>query len=123
MQHAFDLTTPAADLDALQVLHVVRQHPGREHAVSMHEIERQTGIPARQVQTLVKLLVEERHLPIGTATRRPWGYYWIVTDSERREVRNHLMRRALSTLKHARALDADEVVAPLVGQLELAVEE
>lgn len=122
-QDAFRFTTPDEDIDALRVMHLVREHAGRENAISMHEIERLTEIPARQVQALVKLLVEERAMPIGTTTRRPFGYYWIVNEGERRDCRNHLLRRALSTLRHAKAFDTDAIVAPLVGQLEIAVEE
>lgn len=122
-QDAFQFTSPEEDLQAMQVLHLVRAYEGRENAISMHHIEVLTGIRARQVQSLVKRLVEERGLPIGTTTRAPFGYYWIVNEHERRDCRNHLLRRALSTLRHAKAFDSDAIVAPLVGQLEIAVEE
>jgi hypothetical protein len=121
MQNAFNFTSSAEDQDALRVLHVVRQRLGKENAISMHELERQLEIPARQIQMIVKLLVEERNFPVGTSTRRPYGYYWITSECERRECRNHLIRRALSTLRHAQAFDRDSIVAPLVGQLELTV--
>lgn len=121
IQQQLELTAPAEDLEVLRVMHLVRQHEGRAAAISMHEIERLTGIPARSIQSIVKLLVEERHLPIGTSTSKPFGYFWIVTEGERRECRNHLLRRALSTLRHAQALDSEAVVGPLVGQLELTV--
>jgi hypothetical protein len=85
----------------------------------MHEIARETKTNTRLIQAIVKFLVEERHLPIGTAPSKPYGYFWIETMDERRTVRNHFVRRALSNLQHARAYDSDSIVAPLVGQIEM----
>jgi hypothetical protein len=42
---------------------------------------------------------------------------------ERRAVRNSFIRRGVSTLAHARAFDDSQLVAPIVGQLELALKE
>lgn len=101
------------------VLAVISRHRGRARAVSMKEVARVTGVNERTVQSIVKQLVEEKHWPIGTATSAPYGYFMIENEAERRAVRNHLVRRALSTLEHARAFDSDEIVAPLIGQLTL----
>ncbi|MGA7617019.1 MAG: hypothetical protein WBX15_17750 [Thermoanaerobaculia bacterium] len=108
---------------AVSVVKIIWRRLGRASAISMHAIRRQTGIPTREIQSIVKWLVEERSLPIGTSPARPWGYYWISTEDERRKVRNHFIRRALSTLEHAKAYDRDSIVAPLVGQLKLISEE
>lgn len=102
-----------------QVLAIIRPHRGRDAAISMHSICASTGISTRVVQAIVKFLVEERHLPIGTAVSKPYGYFWIETMEERRSVRNHFVRRALSNLDHAKAYDSDSIVAPIVGQIEM----
>jgi hypothetical protein len=105
------------------VLFLIRKCKGRAAALSMHAIAEATKIPTRDIQAIVKVLVEERHLPIGTAVTKPIGYFWIETDQERRAVRNHFIRRGVSTLAHARAYDDQQLVAPIVGQLELALKE
>jgi hypothetical protein len=104
---------------ARTIARIVREHRGRANAIDMHEISRLTSIPTREVQTLVKILVEQHSQPIGTSTRRPFGYFWIATNDERREVRDHFVRRALSNLEHARAFDRDGIAAKYLGQLEL----
>lgn len=102
-----------------RILEIVHAHRGRAAAVSMHAIAAETGIDTRSIQAIVKFLVEERHLPIGTATAPPYGYYQIVNLAERREVRNQFVRRALSNLQHAKAYDCDSIVGPLMEQLEM----
>ena len=100
------------------VLAAIKPCRGREAAISMHEIAARTGLHTRDIQAIVKFLVEERHVPIGTATTKPFGYFWITTMDERRSVRDHFIRRALSNLEHARAYDKDSIVGPLVGQIK-----
>lgn len=99
----------------------VRRCRGRAAAVSMHVIAEETGISTRDIQAFVKFLVEERRVPIGTNTGKPYGYFWIVTEEERRSVRNQFIRRGVSNLDHARAFDDQQIVGPIVGQLELAL--
>jgi hypothetical protein len=106
-----------------RVLRLLRRHIGAGQAIRAAAVVEELGLtggdPARDVQTIVKFLVEERYLPIGTLPRPPYGYFWIETNDERRAVRDHLVRRAISILIHARAFDTDSIVAPLLGQLEL----
>jgi hypothetical protein len=104
----------------LRVSHLIEQHRGRTSAISMHRIAEVTGLQTRLIQAIVKFLVEERHMPIGTAMSKPFGYFILETDDERRRVRDHFVRRAVSNLEHARAYDSDSIVAPILGQLELA---
>jgi hypothetical protein len=101
-----------------RVLAEIAPRRGREAAITMHEIAERTGFGTRLIQSVVKFLVEERHEPIGTATTRPFGYFVIQTDEERRAVRNHFVRRALSNLEHAKAYDTESIVGPLVGQIQ-----
>lgn len=106
---------------AVAVLTRIRRAKGRAAAVSMHAIAEETEIAPRDIQAIVKALVEERHLPIGTLWKKPYGYFWIATKEELREVRNQFIRRGASTLAHARAYDNEQLVGPIVGQLELAL--
>jgi hypothetical protein len=116
--------SPAEDrTKVFAVFKLIRERRGRERAISMHVISGLTEITTREIQAIVKYLVEERHRPIGSSMGRPFGYFWITSEQERRSVRNHFVRRALSTLQHAKAYDADAIVAPIVGQLELLVSE
>lgn len=112
------------DLD--RVRRIIEGRRGRNAAISMEEIYLRTGIGDRRgrlIQEIVKRLVEDEHLPIGTSARPPYGYFWIVTEAERRECRNHFMRRAISILEHAKAYDSDSIVGPLVGQLRIELGE
>jgi len=106
-----------------RLLRLLRSHRGTQMAVRAVAIVEQLGMtgrdPERDVQAVIKFLVEERHVPIGTLPRPPYGYFWITTEAERRFVRGHLVRRAHSILVHARAYDSDSIVGPLVGQIEL----
>lgn len=111
----------AARRKAVAILSRIRKCKGRAAALSMHVIAKDTLVSARDIQAIVKALVEEKHLPIGTAFSKPFGYFWIVTDDERRAVRNSLIRRGVSTLEHAHHYDDDQLVGPIVGQLELAL--
>lgn len=102
---------------------IIKGHHGRAAAISMHRISEVTGVQPRLIQAIVKFLVEERLLPIGTSTSKPFGYFWIETDEERRAVRDQFVRRAVSILQHAKAYDSQSIIGPLIGQLELSLEE
>jgi len=101
----------------------LRPLKGRAAAISMHAIAAETEISTRDIQAIVKYLVEERHFPIGTAMSEPRGYFWIASEAERRAVRNHFIRRGRSVLEHARAYDSEDIVGPLLGQLDLVFKE
>lgn len=100
-------------------LTLLRNRRGRASAVCVDDLAAAVDLDGRRVQQIVKHLVEAHQMPIGTNTVEPFGYYWIETDAERRDVRDGLVRRALSTLRRARAYDKSGWVASLVGQAEL----
>jgi len=118
-QLALDLVAPADVKDVERVLAIIGRRIGRANAISMHYIAREIGIGARDVQAIVKFLVEERQQPIGTATSKPFGYYMIESQDELRENYQHFVRRGVSNLKHARAYNQASIVGPIVGQLEI----
>lgn len=124
-QLSFDLTTKhSRDRVAIAVvLEQIRRHAGRENPITMHTIAAVAHVSARDVQAIVKFLVEERSYPIGTATSRPFGYYMIRTPDELRRNYAHFVRRGVSNLKHANAFKKGSIVGPIVGQLELEIDE
>jgi hypothetical protein len=105
-----------------RVLAVIRIHVGRDRAISMHAIAEQLRISTRDIQDIVKFLVEERSWPIGSATSKPFGYYLIRNEDELRQNYQHFVRRGVSNLRHARAYKKASIVGPIVGQLEIEVE-
>lgn len=119
-QLALDLTLKLSDRQkAAKVLGIIRRHVGRANAVSMHSIADAVGISARDVQAIVKFLVEERECAIGTSTARPFGYYSIRGLAELETNYRHFIRRGLSNIKHARAYMKPATLGPIVGQLEI----
>lgn len=122
-QLQIEFGSPEERRQVAAVLGVIRLRRGRAAAISMHEIAARTGVPERTIQAIVKFLVEERQLGIGTSPTKPFGYFMLASEAERRACRNHFIRRALSTLEHAKAFDQDGIVAPLVGQARLALED
>jgi len=98
---------------------MIRPRQGRDRAITMHEIAEATGMSTREVQAAVKSLVEDFHVPIGTAMQRPFGYFFIRDNDERRRCRDHFIRRAMSNLNRAKAYDSAAIVAPLIGQIKL----
>ncbi len=122
-QLAFDITTRGSKDRAriARVLAMIIRHVGRESAVSMHAITAATEIPTRDVQAIVKFLVEERGKAIGTATSKPFGYYMIRSLDELQDNYRHFIRRGVSNLKHARAFNRASAIGPIVGQLEIEI--
>ncbi|MBM4395621.1 MAG: hypothetical protein FJ087_08020 [Deltaproteobacteria bacterium] len=117
----FEVLAPVGQLspEEGEVLVRLSLHRGRAEAIGLAELARLTDLEPRRVQQVVKHLVELHQVPIGTATRRPCGYYIIESDRERRETRDSHVRRALSTLRRARAYDKGGWVYELVGQVEM----
>lgn len=92
---------------------------GRDRAVQVREIARRTGIDERRVRDIVKDLVERHHLPIGSTSGHPGGYYTITDQAELRAVRCSLIRRAVSILNRAKVYDKAGWVSEMAGQLAL----
>lgn len=119
-QLALDLTLKLSDRQkAARVLAMVRRNVGRANAVTMHAIAAEVGISPRDVQAIVKFLVEERGCAIGTGTSAPFGYYLIRDLSELTENYRHFIRRGLSNIKHARAYYKASILGEIVGQLTI----
>ncbi|MCU1349509.1 MAG: hypothetical protein JWO56_2539 [Acidobacteria bacterium] len=116
----FDLSIGSADRSHMAaLLAILRKHVGRANAISKDEIERLTEIAGRDVQAIVKFLVEERSYPIGTAWSAPFGYYLIRDEHELALNFKQFLRRGVSNLRHAHAFNRSSLIAPIVGQLEL----
>lgn len=92
--------------DQARVLRIVEQHRGRGNAIPLPEVSRRTGIPMRQLQTVVKAMVEELCIPIGTSSSssKP-GWYLCETREDLDYNREHFTKRGASMMDRARAFD------------------
>jgi transcription initiation factor IIE alpha subunit len=124
-RYGIDVLLPTGLLSAEEdaILRVLAGRKGKHHAVTVEEIAKETRIEARRVRQVVKHLVEEHQVPIGTSTKSPFGYYILEGDEERREVAKGLVRRALSILRRARAFDKSGWVRRMLGQMEFEMQE
>jgi len=117
-----------ARFKASSVIRAIRRRKGHDQAIAAGALVAQllegeaVLVDERLVQKIVKWAVEERGLPIGSLPWPPFGYFWIRSNDERRQVRNAFLQRALSTLEHAQRYDDDAIVAPLAGQIKLLAE-
>ena len=109
--------------DEKQIAGIISNAQGRSQAVQVKEIARRSGIDDRRVREIVKQLVEDHYLPIGSTSGLPGGYYMITDAKELRQVRRSLVRRAVSILNRARVYDKAGWVKEMAGQLAIKLEE
>lgn len=105
-----------------RIAKIIYRHQGRTNPVKSVVIAYRTGMDERKVRELVKGLVEDHRLPIGSTSSKPAGYYIITDPGELRQVRRSLIRRAISILNRAKAYDRAGWVAEMAGQLALKLE-
>ena len=74
------------------VANLIRLHQGRAEAISMSALAREAGLGTRQLQRIIKHLIEDHGEPIGSATGQPTGYYLITDEPE--------VRAAVAQLEH-----------------------
>lgn len=107
----------------LKVWSVLVLRKGRGLAIKSADLSARTGINDRDIRSTIKYLIERHGKPIGSATKKPCGYYIIKDEQEMKEVQRSLTNRAISTLKRAKAYDSNPIrkgwVADVVGQLTL----
>lgn len=110
------------DSDEISVYGIIRRHSGRDHAVSVEEISRLSGVAPRQVRDIVKGLIERHRVRIGSALKKPAGYYMIETREEAEQNELTLRRLGLSVLSRAaaiRKLTVREYMRRLQTELEV----
>lgn len=108
-------------VEEMQIVEQLSYCHGLENAVSNRKLAALTGIEERKAQDLVKHLVEEHHYPIGSATGKPHGYYWITTAEEQERSEKQLEHRIISTARRLARLRKNTPHAILL-QLSLDME-
>ena len=104
------------------VLDLIKAHQGRAAAISLPALALRTGIDERRVQSIINELITRHGQPIGSASTKPAGLYWITTADEREEALKHLEHRWKSILRRwwrLRGCSIDEVL----GQIKLEFSE
>lgn len=113
---------PGMTAEKRHIANIIAGCRGRSKAVQARHIGYKVGLPERKVREIIKELVEQHHLPIGSTPANPGGYYIITDSKELRQVRRSLVRRAVSILNRAKAYDRAGWVAEMAGQLSLKLE-
>lgn len=115
------IPSPATSLtpDEKAVLAVLQQHRGRAEAVGLEVVAGISGVSERGVQSIVVTLIEQHHVPIGSAVKKPMGYFLIETDEELAESLGQLVHRITALAKRIAALK--RVTTPIVLQ-QLAID-
>jgi hypothetical protein len=92
--------------------------PGRGRAVPVNVIALLTNLPERRVRRIVRGLIDEHGVCIGSSTAPPAGYFLINNPEEIEAAYRRLRHRGISILARAARL-RDISVVDVFGQGEL----
>ena len=110
---------PALPEELQKLYALVKNRQGKAAAISAAELVSQTGIPDRKMRDLVKALVEEHGIPIGSC---PSGFFIAETAEEIDTVCHTYLAWAFSLLKRAKAFKRNSRLDEILGQLKLEME-
>ncbi|MDP1860248.1 MAG: hypothetical protein Q8K82_16340 [Gemmatimonadaceae bacterium] len=97
----------------------LQRHRGRGRAVGLEIVACVTGMSERLVQQIVARLIEQHGMPIGSAVKKPMGYFLIETEEELAESLSQLVHRLTALARRIAALKHSTM--PIVLQ-QLALE-
>jgi predicted ArsR family transcriptional regulator len=109
------------DSESQQVLGLIRVRHGRQQAITVDSIAESAGIPSRTVRDIVKHLIENHHIMIGSSLGRPAGYFMIATKEEAEQNERTLRKLGISILVHAavlKRLSVKEYIRRLQEEIE-----
>lgn len=104
------------------VWRVLDRHRGRGQAVGLDAVAAMIGHSERVVQHAIAALIEQHGRPIGSAVKKPTGYFVIETEDELIESVSQLTHRITALARRVAALQRS--TTPLIlQQLVLELEE
>jgi hypothetical protein len=98
------------------IIGMIEDRKGKSMALPVAALTRATSIPDRRARDVVKSLVEEHRIPIGSCTA---GFYIAETEEEIQEVYHTFLSWAFSVLRRARAFKQSSHLDEILGQLRL----
>jgi len=99
-----------------RVLAVLKRCRGKKQAIGKRELAKVLGMDERVVRRVIKALIEEHGIPVGSDYAR--GYFIVSAPEEVEETYETLKHHALSILKRAAVLKRISLKR-LLGQLEV----
>ena len=99
MTDQFDMFSDNVTEDERRVLSLILC--GKENARSVKFLAQETRISERTLRLIVRQLIDEQHMAIGSSTKPPAGYFIINTPDEADEQYEALRRRGISILTRA----------------------
>ena len=95
---------PTMSAEESAVLAVLAWHRGRAAAIGLDALALMSGLSERVVQEVVAQLIERHGQPIGSAVKKPMGYFVIETDAELAESLSQLVHRLTALARRIAAL-------------------
>lgn len=87
---------PVNTPEEIRAKEILGHHRGRANALQVRHFAQLVGVDERRAQILVKHLVEDHGVLIGSATSRPFGYFVPETEAEVKAVTDQLYHRIAS---------------------------
>ena len=86
------------------VLDVLLRHRGRAQAVGLEVVAGIAGVSGRLTREIVVQLIEHRGHQIGSAVKKPMGYFMIENEEELAESLSQLVHRITALARRVAAL-------------------
>jgi hypothetical protein len=106
-----------------ELLAVLRYHKGVANARKLEELAAKLKVSPREIKQLAKELTERYGVPVGARRQPPYGYFLCVTPEDYAAARRPYLNEVLSLLRRLKALNPDQRLLELYGQLELAIQQ
>jgi hypothetical protein len=110
-------------VDERKLLTVLREHVGKDHAISRNQLCQLLEEPDRYIRAMVATLRESFGVAIGSSSAAgASGYFLISTSAEQAELLAKLRKQAVSILRLVRTIGGRHATAELYGQIGLELD-
>lgn len=90
--------------EEFEIKRILRRHQGKAQAIRVDVLAAIVRMPNVKVREIVRALIVDHMLPIGSSVAPPAGYYWMTDPEEIEENYRKLRHRGIAILQRAACL-------------------
>lgn len=90
-----------------KLLKIIRKHLGRTNPIQVDELAAYVPLTDREIRKVVQELVIDFGYPIGSTTKGPHGFYFIIDEGDLEEALRNLLHRKVKIEKRIDSLKSN----------------